>query len=56
MSLAEVIASVGLSSARIYQLIAEGKFPLPVAKLRVGRIWLAEDVEAWDLARKEPTR
>ena len=52
MSTAEIIASVGLSSARIYQLIADGTFPLPVAKLRVGRIWLADDVEQWNRDRK----
>lgn len=53
MSTGEAIAATGLSSARIYQLIDEDKFPLPIAKLKVGRIWLAEDIEAWIEGRKK---
>lgn len=37
----------GLSRTRIYQLTQRRGFPAPYAKLDMGYVWLADDVEAW---------
>jgi predicted DNA-binding transcriptional regulator AlpA len=37
----------GVSRQRVYQLTSRRDFPRPVATLRQGKIWLAEEVEAW---------
>ena len=47
----EVIATIGLGRAAIYQMQREGKFPKPV-KIGVRAVgWVAEDVLAW-IARR----
>ncbi len=52
MAAAEVIGLLGVSTARAHQLMKSADFPAPIATLRVGKIWLAEDVEAWELNRQ----
>jgi predicted DNA-binding transcriptional regulator AlpA len=52
MGNAEIIAMFGLSTARAHQLMSDDTFPPPIAKLKAGKIWLAEDVEAWERARQ----
>lgn len=47
MAMPEVTSLLGVSKQRVYQLIARGGFPEPVATISVGRIWLREDVERW---------
>ena len=37
----------GISRQRVYQLTSSRDFPKPVADLAQGKIWLAEEVEAW---------
>ncbi|MFG2056469.1 helix-turn-helix transcriptional regulator [Micromonospora sp. NPDC048930] len=37
----------GISRQRVYELAMRRSFPEPVAELEQGRVWLAEDVEAW---------
>lgn len=37
----------GISKQRVYELTQRRTFPEPVAELRQGRVWLAEDVERW---------
>jgi prophage regulatory protein len=37
----------GVSRQRVYQITSRPDFPPPVADLAQGRIWLADDVEAW---------
>jgi predicted DNA-binding transcriptional regulator AlpA len=37
----------GVSRQRVYQLTSRRDFPRPVARLAQGKIWLADDVEAW---------
>lgn len=37
----------GIGRARVYQLTQNRNFPAPIAKLDMGNVWLAEDVEAW---------
>lgn len=41
----------GISRQRVYQITQRRDFPEPVAKLEMGNVWLAEDVEAWIAAR-----
>jgi prophage regulatory protein len=51
LRLKEVIATIGLGRAAIYQMQREGKFPKPV-KIGVRAVgWIAEDVLAW-IARR----
>ena len=45
----------GVSVQRVHQLAQEYEdFPEPVAELSAGKVWLAEDVEAW--AARHPER
>jgi prophage regulatory protein len=37
----------GVSRQRTYQITQRRGFPEPLAKLDMGYVWLAEDVEAW---------
>ncbi|WIM92573.1 DNA-binding protein [Actinoplanes oblitus] len=46
-----------LSRQRINQLTAKTHFPKPIAELKQGRVWLAEDIEDWiRLHRSQPAR
>lgn len=56
MSRPEIAELLGVSDARVRQLDAAGQLPTPVAELRIGRVWLAADIEAWAAARKAPPR
>ncbi|MBO3738844.1 helix-turn-helix transcriptional regulator [Actinoplanes flavus] len=44
----------GISRQRVYQITNRADFPRPVAQLAQGRVWLADEVEAWCLARGRP--
>lgn len=56
MGQAEIAARLGVSGTRVHQLAANPEFPLPADQLKIGRVWLAEDVEKWIAAhRKENT-
>ncbi|GAA4926720.1 helix-turn-helix transcriptional regulator [Actinoplanes utahensis] len=49
----EVRARIGLiSRQRVYQLAKRADFPQPVADLAQGKIWLADEIEAWLDARR----
>ncbi|GIE28521.1 hypothetical protein Ait01nite_015660 [Actinoplanes italicus] len=37
----------GVSRQRAYQITSRADFPKPIADLVQGKVWLAEDVEAW---------
>jgi prophage regulatory protein len=37
----------GVSRKRAYQITSRADFPKPVTELAQGKIWAAEDVEAW---------
>jgi prophage regulatory protein len=48
MGSAEIRHRLGdISRQRVYQLTQNRNFPEPIAKLEMGNVWLAEDVEAW---------
>jgi predicted DNA-binding transcriptional regulator AlpA len=42
----------GISRQRVYQLTCRRDFPTPVAELGQGKIWLADDIEAWIAQRR----
>jgi prophage regulatory protein len=44
---AELAERLGVSKSRVHQIVNHKNFPDPYAELRIGRVWLAEDVEAW---------
>jgi prophage regulatory protein len=44
---AEIGKRLGVGRTRVYQITQRRNFPLPVAELEMGNVWLAEDVEAW---------
>jgi predicted DNA-binding transcriptional regulator AlpA len=41
-----------ISRQRVYQLARRPDFPAPVADLAQGKVWLADDVEAWIATRR----
>lgn len=43
----EIAELLGISRQRVQQLANTEGFPAPVAKLRVGHIWLRADIERW---------
>jgi predicted DNA-binding transcriptional regulator AlpA len=45
LSTAEVAALRGVGSARVLQLLEDGKLPKPYAHLALGLIWIKEDIE-----------
>jgi prophage regulatory protein len=47
MGSAEVGSRCGISRQRVHQITQRLDWPAPVAELAQGRVWLAEDVEAW---------
>jgi len=51
----EVAARLGLSESKLFALVNEGSFPKPFRIVPSGRAtgWLASDVDAWILARRE---
>lgn len=48
----EIQERLGVSRTRAYQVISRRDFPEPVAELMMGKVWLAEDVEAWIKLRR----
>lgn len=42
----------GISRQRVYQLTSRADFPAPIADLRQGKVWRADDVERWATARR----
>jgi predicted DNA-binding transcriptional regulator AlpA len=42
----------GVSRQRAYQITQRADFPTPAAELGQGKVWLAEDVEAWIKERR----
>jgi prophage regulatory protein len=37
----------GVSRQRVYQIVSRPDFPKAVEELRMGKIWLTTEVEAW---------
>ena len=53
MRLPEVMAKTGLGRSAIYERIAEGTFPKPVALGGRAVAWVSDEIEAWIMARIE---
>lgn len=49
MGTAEIADRLGVTPARVHQITDSRKlgFPAPLTRLRMGQVWLADDVEAW---------
>ena len=47
VAMAELIDMLGVSKARVVQLIASAGFPAPLAVIKAGKIWSYDDVRAW---------
>jgi prophage regulatory protein len=44
----EIRARLGwVSRQRVFQITSDPSFPKPFDELRMGKVWLIEDVEAW---------
>lgn len=53
MAAAEIAQRLGVGSSHVHTIIRNADdFPEPIDELRVGKIYSAEDVEAWIAARK----
>ena len=50
--LPELLTLTGLSRASIYRLIAEGRFPAPVAITANTKGWFASAIKAWQQSLK----
>ncbi len=48
----EIATAMQVGRQRAYTISREKGFPNPVATVRAGRIWLADDVEAWIAANR----
>ena len=44
----------GVSRQRTYQITMRRDFPEPIADLAQGKVWLADDVEAWMSVHRRP--
>jgi predicted DNA-binding transcriptional regulator AlpA len=44
---AEIGQMLGLGRTRVHMLINDVGFPPPIAELRVGKVWLYADIEAY---------
>jgi prophage regulatory protein len=53
MGAAEIQERLGIGRQRAYQLISRRDFPAPRWTLKMGNVWLSDDVEAW-IAEKRP--
>ena len=42
----------GISRQRVYEITSRPDFPRPLADLVQGKVWRAEDVEAWIAERR----
>lgn len=47
LRLPDVRVQVGLSRSMVYQLIAAGQFPAPIALTRTTRAWRSDEIAAW---------
>ncbi len=47
MGLWEIEKKLGVSRQRVHQLTEHPAFPVAYDVIKAGRIWLAEDIEAW---------
>lgn len=49
MGTAEIAERLSVTPARVNQITDSRKlaFPAPLQRLRMGQVWLAQDVEAW---------
>ena len=54
----EVCRKLQISSAKLFDMIANGLFPKPFVLVPGGRAvgWLEQDVDKWILSRKEDAR
>jgi hypothetical protein len=55
MGIGEIADALKVTPARANQIADShsSEFPRPIARLKMGKVWLAEDVEAW-IAAKRP--
>lgn len=53
MGAAEIAERLKIGRSRAYQLVGRRDFPPPFQTLRMGQVWLADDVEAW-IKEKRP--
>jgi hypothetical protein len=57
VGVAEAASILGWDKRRIFTYLSRGSFPLPVAALASGRVWLRSDIEDYSRSwRKRPIR
>jgi predicted DNA-binding transcriptional regulator AlpA len=53
----ELPAILGVSRARVWQLLVSGRFPKPrLRTVRGAPLWVLADIEKWDAKRKDGAR
>lgn len=56
MGASEIARMMGVTRQRAYQVVVRRDFPEPIARLALGQVWLADDVEQWYASRPTKTR
>jgi chromosome partitioning protein len=56
VGVAEIAMTLGTSRAQVSRWSLRDDFPMPVARLRMGPIWMRADVERWARSRKSNGR
>jgi len=54
VGVSEIAEMLGVSRHHVHRLARHADFPDPVATLKVGRIWLATDIEKWERTHRRP--
>lgn len=52
MGIGEIALRLGNTTTWTSQLVNRRTFPPPIARLKVGQVWLADDVEDWIRANR----
>jgi len=47
LGMSEVAEKLRVSRQRVHQLASSEDFPLPVARLKAGAVWLGNEIESW---------
>ncbi|WP_239348321.1 DNA-binding protein [Frankia sp. Cj5] len=57
MGTAEIAACLGVSRVRVHQIVtSDPSFPEPLAEIKAGKIWRADEVIRWIAEHRPPRR
>jgi predicted DNA-binding transcriptional regulator AlpA len=56
MGVAEIKDLIGVSRQRVYQMAKRPDFPEAYAEMAQGKVWRADEIEAWAAEHRDPSR